>query len=474
MTPGEDSGYVYMEASATTSLTPIDNDFERFTWKWLLNGKWVNQPDMRLICLDGTDPADLPTDDSEETLPPQQQLKSQSLSRNHNHFYEVEYFDPKEKQPTTYVPITAYLITDVYPKQFREAGFTVVPKLLPAAADRLHGLLDISAKKLHIVTDVEILTTYGGLSLIQQPVSNSTERDSKGAKTKQTGKADKADKAGSAMENKKKAVLVNVEHGTGLWRLTYRYLPNTHSDEIVSYNRGQSLSNREITVELNTMQGFTHSDDNTPIGSSAAISVLYPSLQQLTEERESLVSQLLADKVQVGDYLWTWYAPAPLHPTDDLTSPNQGHGREEAVSELLLRCRSKIGKTKFVFEYHLAHRMEVMRRTVLSNDIDLLVIDLEDLENDNNDSTGLIYGTLGHAHHAERVALHQWVYIGQDVIGFIMEYIDYKEGVLGGFSSCYMYHAAYSLPQQLLYANEILCVLVGAKPVTMVSLSFLL
>ena len=36
-------------------------------------------------------------------------------------------------------------------------------------------------------------------------------------------------------------------------------------------------------------------------------------------------------------------------------------------------------------------------------------------------------------------------------------------------SSCYFYHAAIPFPQQLIYAAEILCLLVGAKPVVLVS-----
>ena len=428
---GEDSGYVYMEASSSASLTPIDNDFDKFTWKWLLNGGWVDQPDMRFICLDGDDEN---TDSS---------ASKTAKSHRHSHFYEVEYFDPRDKQPTDYHPLTGYLIPNIYPKQFIQAGFTVVPKLLPSSANLLHGLLDVKAKKIHIVTDIEVLSNHGALSFVH------SEPESEGHK----------------------AVLVNVEHGTGLWRMTYRYLSSSSTSstpasasstkrvngKISIAGQGKASTTkdapteREVTVELNTAQGFT--------SSVTGITIRAPTKEDLLHEKQSLISQLLADKVEVGDYIWTWYSPIYDGP--------DAAGEEEAVSELLLRCRSRIGERKYVFEYHLAHRMEVMRRTVLSSDIDLLVIDLDD--DLNTESSLLLYGTLGHNTNEKIVSLHQFVYIGKDVIGFIMDYIDYKEGVLGGLSSCYMYHAAYSLPQQLLYANEILCVLVGAKPVTMVS-----
>ena len=39
-------------------------------------------------------------------------------------------------------------------------------------------------------------------------------------------------------------------------------------------------------------------------------------------------------------------------------------------------------------------------------------------------------------------------------------------------SSCYLYHAAIPFPQQLIYAAEVLCLLVGAKPVVMVRFSY--
>jgi hypothetical protein len=58
--------------------------------------------------------------------------------------------------------------------------------------------------------------------------------------------------------------------------------------------------------------------------------------------------------------------------------------------------------------------------------------------------------------------------IGRDVVGFLKRYIITKEGKPNGMSSCFMYHAAATMPQALLYATEILCVLLGSKPLTLV------
>lgn len=63
-------------------------------------------------------------------------------------------------------------------------------------------------------------------------------------------------------------------------------------------------------------------------------------------------------------------------------------------------------------------------------------------------------------------------FLSLQVVGFLRRYIETKEGRPNGMSSCYMYHAAASMPQALLYATEILCVLLGFKPLTLVSFAF--
>jgi hypothetical protein len=67
------------------------------------------------------------------------------------------------------------------------------------------------------------------------------------------------------------------------------------------------------------------------------------------------------------------------------------------------------------------------------------------------------------------IALHGLIPIGRDALGYLHRHLVHKEGTPNGMSSCYMYHAAVSMPQALIYAAEILCVLIGSKPVTLVN-----
>ena len=45
---------------------------------------------------------------------------------------------------------------------------------------------------------------------------------------------------------------------------------------------------------------------------------------------------------------------------------------------------------------------------------------------------------------------------------------DIIENVFGGLPSCFLYHAAIAMPKSLVYAAELLCLILGAKPVVMV------
>jgi hypothetical protein len=59
--------------------------------------------------------------------------------------------------------------------------------------------------------------------------------------------------------------------------------------------------------------------------------------------------------------------------------------------------------------------------------------------------------------------------IGPRPIEWIRDYIVSHEKVLNPtLSSCFMYHGGTTIPQQFIYAAEILCVLMGGKPLAMV------
>jgi hypothetical protein len=73
----------------------------------------------------------------------------------------------------------------------------------------------------------------------------------------------------------------------------------------------------------------------------------------------------------------------------------------------------------------------------------------------------------------KRYHLLDVIYIGRNPTALIENYIYDVEGVLADdVSSCYMYHAGVSIPASLIYATEVMCVLIGAKPVNLVSLIY--
>ena len=63
-------------------------------------------------------------------------------------------------------------------------------------------------------------------------------------------------------------------------------------------------------------------------------------------------------------------------------------------------------------------------------------------------------------------------FLGKDLLGFIRRYLVYKDGTLADLPSCYLYHAGVSLPVSLVYAAEIVCVLMGAKAIAMVCICY--
>ena len=104
--------------------------------------------------------------------------------------------------------------------------------------------------------------------------------------------------------------------------------------------------------------------------------------------------------------------------------------------------------------------MDVMKQTILNYDTDFLSIRLGDSSQDVDPFTVVF--------RERKLALHSVFSIGPDVLRFIQRYIINKEGKPNGMSSCFLYHAAASIPQALVYATEIACVLMGYKPLTLV------
>jgi hypothetical protein len=66
------------------------------------------------------------------------------------------------------------------------------------------------------------------------------------------------------------------------------------------------------------------------------------------------------------------------------------------------------------------------------------------------------------------------VNIGEDVVEWIHDHLKSHDGILNPeISSCFFYHGGMTIPDALVYAAEIVCVLIGAKPLTLVRNSFI-
>jgi hypothetical protein len=222
------------------------------------------------------------------------------------------------------------------------------------------------------------------------------------------------------------AMLVAKEHANNKqWRLTFR----KHNNSRAPFVYDNPEEDDEFLIEV----GATGVN-----GGRYVISQL--SASQLHSFRRSWISEMR--DMHVGEYAWIWF--------DDV------HGNAVKTSQSLVQCVAKDGSA-LVFRVYPADRVEQMREKVLTHVTSLLTVSL--------DSVGdVVRANLG----SKQLQIASSISIGSDIYGFIRRYIVTKEGKPNGMSSCYFYHAAVSLPQSLIYAAEIMCVLMGYKPLTLV------
>ena len=126
----------------------------------------------------------------------------------------------------------------------------------------------------------------------------------------------------------------------------------------------------------------------------------------------------------------------------------------------LIECTNEIINIILLHRYYLGDRREALSRSVLSQSTDLLVVHIQEsgeLRLDWQGKMDKLDSTITAA-----------FFIGHDLISWISDYIVVHEGLFGDLSSCFLYHAAIAMPASLLYATELVCLLMGAKPVVMV------
>eukprot|EP00981_Chlorochromonas_danica_P002144 scaffold428_cov168-Ochromonas_danica.AAC.9 len=216
------------------------------------------------------------------------------------------------------------------------------------------------------------------------------------------------------------ALLVNAEHASQAgWRLTLRLVQR------------EAIDHAEKSIIL-TARGFY----------SLGFNILPLSYTQQIMHYRKMTSELTA--LNVGDYAWLWYRT------------NQTESDHQEREELLVQCITSSPIT-MVFRFFPTNRKDIMKRSILHENLDVLVLRLN--------NSGQLSATLA----GQDVVLYNSVTIGPNLEAFIWKYLFYKENEFPDhLSACFFYHAAVSMPQVLVYAGELLCLIAGGKPVVMV------
>ena len=251
--------------------------------------------------------------------------------------------------------------------------------------------------------------------------------------------------------------LVQQEHSPdGGWNLAFRRVVGTKAEEKKS---GWNFED-EIILPLHGASATPRTYTMTPMTASEEAAYM-------TYARKSLGT------ISKGQYVSIWYhrshvkmSLAQLESSVDgtsqtITGNNDDVNLNDVVEtdiEVLLECVART-QSKILFKYHLSDRRDVLSQDLLSKESTYFTYIVNSGTNGSlmTDASGF------------KIDITYYEFIGSDVIGYIREYLKKKDKILQHVSSCYFYHAAVTLPKALIYAAEIVCVLTGYKPVTMVS-----
>lgn len=481
---GMDSGYVYITTQSNGDLTPLHQESSTNTWKWLQKSQWVDFPDLYMICMD------------EMLLP--------------SVYYEVEHYH------NSHAPVQSYLIPNM--NTFLDPTTSSFFHLRDFHLGLLQTALLISLQKdsmtTALITNVENITTFGALSLLS-PTTATTAATTQAKETKNSKKNSISTTSTTPKPSNQYGILVNIEHIDLGWHLTYReitftstkytsFFTNTiqtstaatgaggDSEVIFTQNMTQTIQQNLDTKEL-SLHVFTHnriqrtmnsvsktSSSSSTTDKSTDSTVPYQITPLSSAKRQAYYDYWMSmlERVQVGDYLWVWYSPklrSSSSTTGSSTSSGMRYGDDDNVpqddvteieiEELILQCVG-MNTTHVFFHLHPTHRMDVMQSTLLHTLTTVITIPITNLITSlPHQAHGLpaYYGTT-------KIVIHSGLLLPKhQILTFLWKYIHYKETELNGLSSCYMYHAAVSMPQVFVYANELLCLLLGSKPVVMVS-----
>jgi hypothetical protein len=349
VSPGTDSGHSYNKPTAST-LSPVHGDS---SWYWLVDGEWVEQPDMNVRCnYDGTTDIEKDSDillsDGAPAGGDEQIL-----------LYKVEYFPP-EGGPlqTTELALGC-------------EGVTLLVKGIWVA---LHDM--------HLVPE----SSPGG------------------------------NRNGWRVHD-----VLSAEESGRQWRLLLRNFSSPGTMEaLVSSSPSPTIFDKDFVYDI-------------------------VDSRKLTE-------------VEVGYFVWAW-----------LSGPH--NGISVTTQLVLLRCISQTTTGRTIYRQWPANRVAAMRVDPLEEDLNILHtqhnMDAAVLESIKMDSKGTVI----------KYHVDAWEVIGSALLSHIETLLGLNElatdidamgTVDNNISPCFFYHSKPSVPEPIVYAAELVCLLHGLKPVVMI------
>jgi hypothetical protein len=412
---GVDSGIAYLRPDVHT-LVPVDIESAKVKWNFLRDGKWVAESAVRVEVVVGGSTSRLqynPVSYFHRDVVTQSVLLMTPIDKELQSRGGV---DSEEEEPVfRFSPsLAAPLPTEV------DSAAALYPLFWSSHFNKW-----ISCTLLFVIpraTPVRLIDLSGG-GVAAGDKGNGGGDDDKGGG---------GDGEGDSQAASSQVVhLVGDEHTSHGWRLFLR------------------VTDRDAGAELEVKLSLSQSG----LESHLRVETLEKSAMQAYIKKQNKKIMTLSE----GAYLWLWFRA---------DSETVGESRYLAFTSgnYLLKCVGKVSddhNERYVFEYHHSHRRVAMDRTVLSLTTSLITAAW-------NDDTNALEWWLDDA-----PLLADAVFpLGPDPVTWLRDYLIAHEDFLApGLSSCFMYHGGLAMPEQLIYAAEIICVLIGSKPMTMVSRS---
>ena len=418
---GVDSGIAYLRPDVHT-LVPVDMESAKTSWSFLKDGKWVVESEVRVVVGEpGYTQSGESDSDGGVTEGIVDRVQYHSIS-----YYVQEVCTPSILLMTPINTVQAMDSTQF----FHFSSALTLP--LPQGSWRLDQyplFWNLQTKEWTSLTLDFVIPRGTPVRLIENKNKNTDEGDDSTSKSKSgTDLMQKRDKEqGSSSQIVQ--LVGNEQEGNG-WRLFLR---------VAGKDAGSAL---EMKLSLS----------KTGLPSHFKIKSLKKNHMNSHVKKQNQKIMLLEE----GSYLWLWFHAEPR-------TVGESSYLTLASGDFLLKCIGKSatpGAERYVVEYHYSHRRVALERSVLSLTTSLITATW------NQDINALEWSLDGAPLLVDAIFT-----LGPDPVSWLRDYLMAHENFLApGLSSCFMYHGGLSMPQQLIYAAEVVCVLIGAKPMTMVSL----